>query len=80
MALDLSIWNQQCLKEAKTVKTDTKFIIRDTAQCMEEHTEKPFKTEARQEYAGIHSRREKGMGICCNGEEPSKSPHTLRGV
>ena len=24
VALDLSIWNQQCLKEAKTVKTDTK--------------------------------------------------------
>ena len=41
------------LKEAKTVKTGTRFIVRDTAlKQVEEHTEKQFKTEAKAE---IHS-------------------------
>ena len=41
--------NKECLKEAKILKKKkkkkkkgTKFIIRDTAQCIGEHTEKQF--------------------------------------
>ena len=37
-----SIWKQECVKEAKIVKTGAKFIIRDTAQQMGEHREKQF--------------------------------------
>ena len=29
--------SDECFKEAKTVKTGTKFIIRDITQCMGEH-------------------------------------------
>ena len=43
MALAVSpIWKQECFKEVKTVKTGTKFIVRDTAQSMGEHAEKKF--------------------------------------
>ena len=43
MALALvSISKQECFKEAKTVKTGSKFIIRDAAQCMGEHMGKHF--------------------------------------
>ena len=33
-------WKQACFKEAKTVKTDPKFIVRNTVEYVEEHKEK----------------------------------------
>ena len=37
-----SAWKQEYLKEANPVKTDTKFTIRDRAECLGKHTEKQF--------------------------------------
>ena len=54
------------LKEAKTVKAGTKFIIRDTAQ-VGEHTEKQLRQKQDRD---AHPER-KGMGLPAN-EESSK--------
>ena len=66
-----TIWKQECFKEAKPVKTDTKFIIRDTAQQMGEHTEKWFIYLRQKEGRDAHPER-KGVGILLNEEECSK--------
>ena len=55
------------LKEAKTVKAGAKFIIRDPAQQVGEHTEKQLRLKQDRD---AHPER-KGMGLPAN-EESSK--------
>ena len=55
------------LKEAKTVETGTKFIIRDTAQ-VGEHTEKQFIYLRQKQGRDTHLKR-KGVGVLPNEEE-----------
>ena len=45
-----------CFKKAKTIKTGSKFIIRDTVWHMGEHTEKQFQSEARQKHTAREDR------------------------
>ena len=40
--LALALFESKCFKETKTVTTDAKLIIRDTAHQMGEYTEKQF--------------------------------------
>ena len=56
------------ITEAETVNAGTKFIIRDTAQQVGEHTEKLFKTEQGRD---THLER-KGVGILPSEEDCSK--------
>ena len=50
------IRKQECFKEAKTVKTGTKFIIRGTAQCMGEHTGNQFVYPTQKQGRDTHPR------------------------
>ena len=59
------------LTEAKTVKTGTKFIIRDTAQQVGEHTGKQFVQLRQKQGRDAHPER-KGVGVLPNKEERSK--------
>lgn len=65
LALSPNLKAGECLKEAKTIMR-YKFIVRDTAQCMAEHTEAGclFKTEGRQKCGA----QRKGMGILSEEE------------
>ena len=59
------------LREAKTVKTGTKFIIRDIAQQVGEHTETQFIC-LRQKQGRDTLLERKGVGVPPNEEERSK--------
>ena len=59
-------------RRQKLFRKVTKFIIRDTAQCMGEHTGKQFVYLTQKQGRDTHSER-KGMGILSNEEEPIKS-------
>ena len=61
------IGKQECFKEAKTIKTVTKFIIGNTAQCMVEHTGKQSVYPTQKHGRYTHPER-KGMGILSNEE------------
>jgi len=65
------------------VKTGTKFIIRDTEQCMGEHRGKQFVYPTQKQGRDAHPER-KGIGILSNEGEGSKSgtrqTHTQREV
>ena len=65
------------------VKTGTKFIIRDTEQCMGEHRGKQFVYPTQKQGRDAHPER-KGIGILSNEGECSKSgtrqTHTQREV
>ena len=65
------MWKQECFKETKTVKTGIKFIIRDTAQHVGEHTEKQFVYLRQKQGRNTHPER-KGVGILSNEEKCSK--------
>ena len=64
----LSPLKNEFLKEAKTVKTGTKFTIKDTAQQVGEHTEKQFVYLKQKQGRDTHQER-KGVGILPNEEE-----------
>ena len=64
-------WKQKCFKEAKTLKTDTKYIIRDAEliiiTCVRAH-----RNSLRQkQHRNTHSER-KGVGVARNEEERRK--------
>ena len=64
--------SEKCIcYRGKTVKTGTKFIIRDTAQQVGEHTEKQL-VQLRQKQGRDGHPERKGVGIPPNKEEPSK--------
>ena len=56
------------LKEAKTVKTGTKFIVRDIAQQVGEHRETLFVYLRQKQGRDTHLER-KGVGVLPNEEE-----------
>lgn len=60
------------LQEAKTVRTGTKFLIRDITQRMGEHTRNQFAYPAQKQSRDTHPDR-KGMDILSEEEECSKS-------
>ena len=62
----------RCFKEAKTVKTGTEFIFRDTAQCVGDLTGKQFVYPTQKQGRDVHPEK-KGMGILSRNEECSKS-------
>ena len=68
---------QEYFEEAKTIKTGTKVIIRDTEQCTGEHGWKQFVNPTQKQGRNTHSER-KGMGIPSKEEEGSKSDTTQR--
>ena len=59
------------------VKTGTKFIIRDTEQCMGEHRGKQFVYLTQKQGRDTHPER-KGMVILCNEEECGNSETHMR--
>ena len=73
VALPLAlVRKQECFKEAKTVKTGTKFIVRDTAQWMGGHPGKQCVQPTQRQSRDTHSER-KGMDILSNEEEHRRS-------
>ena len=59
---------ESCFKEAKTAKMGTKFIIRDTAQHVGEHTEKRFVYLRQKQGRNTHSEKR----VCVPSEKPAR--------
>ena len=51
-------WNKKCFKEEQTVKTSTKFIIRNTVQHVGEHTEEQSSCLRQKQNSNTHPKEE----------------------
>ena len=62
----------KCFKEAKTVKTGIRFIVRDKAQHVGKHREKQPISLRQKQSSKTHPEEEQDSGVPLNEEHPER--------